>query len=71
MQCSPRPATRNCVEVMSVELAFELADYTLSECEKWGTRGCSAQYYELRDSCGKLVTSITLGTSADKAVGRL
>ena len=56
---------------MPVELAFELADYTLSECEKWGTRGCSAQYYELRDSCGKLVTSITLGTSADKAVGRL
>ena len=49
---------------MDVELA--LSGYTLLECKAWWTSRRSARHCELRDSVGKLVTSITLGKSADK-----
>ena len=63
-RCSPQPATRDCAEALSVELA--LSGYTLLECKAWWISRRSARHYELRDSLGKLVTSITLGKSADK-----
>ena len=63
-RCSPQPATRDCAEALSVELA--LSCYTLLECKAWWISRRSARHYELRDSLGKLVTSITLGKSADK-----
>ena len=63
-RCSPQPATRDCAEALSVELA--LSGYTLRECKAWWISRRSARHYELRDSLGNLVTSITLGKSADK-----